>query len=317
MFKPILFCAASAMAIALPQTATAQTDPQSSEETRSMSQADEAHAILEALAEDYRNDPMAISDTFGIKLGDDWWTIAVERAEEAYHPEASPHLTFHRFGPHQVTLTRGAPAEPTWYFEISGIDVLRLISTGQVNAGTAAMQSFGSDQVGVETRSMDGFEMDSAVQSRYYIALSHFFMPGTHGTVEVTRFSRDNSLQTHGVQATALHMLKAVRILHFSIASGEVANDDERLEFSQVPNLFIVTHGQGTLETDQGTIALEPGVSAFVPQYAKHVIRSEGDAPLEGVLILYGDNSDFAFGTSYTTYLEAQADFHGSYPFRQ
>ncbi|MEO1169544.1 MAG: hypothetical protein AAFW97_12620 [Pseudomonadota bacterium] len=312
MMKPFLFCAVSMMAVAQPLPALAQP----AEETRSMSHAEEAHAILEAFAEDYRSDPMAISDTFGIKLGDDWWTIAVERAEEAYHPETSPHLTFHRFGPHQVTLTRGAPAEPTWYFEISGIDVLRLISTGEVNAGTAAMQSFGSDQVGVETRTMDGFEMDSGVQSRYYVALSHFFLRGTHGTTEVTRFSRDNALQTHGIQATALHMLKAVRILHFSIATGEVANDDERLEFSQVPNLFIITHGRGTLETDEGTIALEPGVSAFVPHYAKHVLRSEGDAPLEGVLILYGDNSDFAFGTSFATYLEAQAEFHGSYPFR-
>ncbi|MGP1353762.1 MAG: cupin domain-containing protein [Parasphingopyxis sp.] len=313
MMKPFLFCAVSLMAVAQPLPALAQP----AEETRPMNETDEAHAILEALAEDYRTDPMAISDTFGIKLGEDWWTIAVERTEEAYNPEATPHLTFHRFGPHNVTLTRAAPAEPTWYFEIADIGVLRLIASGDVNAGTAAMQSFGSDQVGVETRTMDGFDMDSGVQSRYYIALSHFFTTGTHGTTEVTRFGRDNALETHGAQATALHMLKAVRILHFSIASGEVANDDERLEFSQVPNLFIVTHGRGTLETDEGIIALEPGMSVFVPHYAKHVVRSEGDVPLEGIVILYGDNSDFAFGTSFPEYLEAQAEFHGSYPFRR
>ena len=282
-----------------------------------MSQADEAHAILEGFAEDYRNDPMAISDTFGIKLGDDWWTIAVERAEQPYHPESSPHLTFHRFGPHQVTLTRGAPAEPTWYFEIASMEVLRLISTGDVNAGTAAMQSFGSDQVGVETRMMDGFNSDSGVESRYYVALSHFFVRGTSGTTEVTRFGRSNSLETHGAQATALHMLKGVRVVHFSIAPDEVANADPRLEFGQVPNLFIVTSGRGALDTDEGSIPLEAGISVFVPHYARHVIRGEGNEPLEGVLLLYGDNSDFAFGTSYPEYLEAQAEFHANYPFRR
>lgn len=314
MFKSILFCAASAMAIALPQTATAQSDVQSSEETLSMSQADEAHAILEAFAEDFRTDPMAINSTFGIKLGEDWWTISTERVQESYTPETADHLTFHRFGPHPVSLSRGAPAEPTWYFEIASIEVLRLIASGQVNAGTAAMQSFGSDQVGVEIREMDGFEMNSGVEGELYLLLSHFF---TTGVPEITRFGRDESLPTHGAAAVALHMMKGFRVMWFSIGPEEVVNEDPRLEFGQVPNLFIVTSGRGQALLGDNEVELEAGMSIFVPQYARHVFRNPYDEPMEGVLILYGDNSDFAFGTSYTEYLEAQNAFNAEYPFRR
>ena len=93
------------------------------------------------------------------------------------------------------------------------MDVLRLIATGKVNAGTAAMQSFGSDQVGVETGQMDGFEMSSGAEAELYHHMSHFF---TTGVPEITYFGPENSLETHGAQMTALHFMKgrAHRLFH-------------------------------------------------------------------------------------------------------
>jgi hypothetical protein len=44
---------------------------------------------------------------------------------------------------------------------------------------------------------------------------------------------------------------------------------------------------------------------------------NDGKEPLEGILVLYGDNSDFAFGTSYPAYLQDLNDFHRQYPFRK
>jgi len=314
MLKPFQLCAVSMLAVAQPLPSVAQTASETSEETSRMSYTEEADEIFERFAADYRIDPMAISGTFGIKLGDDWWAISIARAEEAYTPESSPHLTFHRFGPHDVTLTQGAPADPTWYFEISGMDVLRMIASGDINAGTAAMQSFGSDQVGVEIRSMDGFTMNAGAEGELYLALSHFF---TTGVPEVTRFGRDESLPTHGIGAVALHMMKGFRVMHFNIAPEEVANEDPRLEFGQMPNLFIVTRGRGQALLGDQEIELEEGMSVFVAPYVRHVIRNPYDEPMEGILILYGDNSDFAFGTSYPEYLEAQNAFHAEYPFRE
>lgn len=270
-----------------------------------------AERILQDFVADYRTDPMAIDSRFGIKLGQEWWSIEVKHRESA---AARGRLTDHTFGPHEITLTRGAPVEPTWYFEIASLDVLEKIASGEVNAGTAAMQSFGSDRVGVETRDMDGFKSTSGDEGEMYIALSHFF---TKGKPQITRFGRDNSLMTHGAQATALHMMKGFRIMHFSIGPEEVANDDPRMEFGQMPNLFVVTSGKGTLYSDDGPVEISEGMSIFIPQFVKHRIVNDSDGPLEGILVLYGDNSDFAFGTSYPSYLEDLHAWHRTYNFRR
>jgi len=172
---------------------------------------------------------MAINGTFGIRLDTRWWTISVKRAQESYAP--SERLTFHRFGPHEVIVRCGMPDNPTWYFRIGSKEVLDLIASGKVNAGTAAMQSFGSNQVGVEIESMDGFAMDAGAEGAMYSALSHFW---TKGVPEITRFGRDESLPTHGAAAVSLHTMKGYRIAWFSIGPEEAANDGPRLEEGQV-----------------------------------------------------------------------------------
>jgi mannose-6-phosphate isomerase-like protein (cupin superfamily) len=272
----------------------------------------ELDSIIKAFAEDYARDPMAINGTFGIRLDDYWWTISVVRAQESYAP--NERLTFHRFGPHKVDVRDGIPEKPTWYFRIASKEVLDLIASGKVNAGTAAMQSFGSDRVGVEIEAMDGFDMDAGDEGAMYLALSHFW---TRGVPEITRFGRDESLSTHGAAAVSLHTMKGYRIAWFSIGPEEAANEDPRLEEGQVPNLFIVTSGRGRAILADKEVEIEPGMSVFVPPYTRHVIRNPYDEPLEGILVLFGDNSDFAFGTSYPDYLEDLNEFNGDYPFKR
>lgn len=271
----------------------------------------EAQTILSDFAEDYSGDHMAIDVTFGIKLDDKFWTVSVKRQETA---SARGRLTDHAFGPHAVNVAKGAPKKPTWYFEIADMNVLRLMASGKVNAGTAAMQSFASDEVGVETRDMEGFKSTSGDEADLYLVLSHFF---TKGKPEVTRFGRDTSLETHGALATSLHMMKGFRVAFFSIGPQQAANADPQLSSGQMPNLFIVTSGKGTLLTDGGPMVLEKGMSVFVPQFVKHEMVNSGDEPLEGVLVLYGDNSDFAFGTSYPAFMQDLNQFYREYPFRK
>lgn len=296
-------------ALAAPGAAMAQNNQVERKGTLSSSQIEQADAILRDLVSDYVSDPMAVDTQFGIKLGQQWWTVSVRREETATQ---HGRLVDHAFGPHDVTLRRGMPGQPTWYFDIASLDVLERISHGEINAGTAAMRSFGSDRVGVEASNMEGFTSTSGDEADRYLALSHFF---TKGKPEVTRFGRDNSLMTHGAQATALHMMKGFRVAHFSIGPSNEANADAGLEFGQMPNLFVVTSGKGTLHTDDGPMVMEKGMSIFVAQFVKHHIVNDGDEPLEGVLVLYGDNSDFAFGTSYPSYLEDLREFHRTYRF--
>lgn len=271
-------------------------------------QREEVTAILQDLAADYRHDPMAISSTFGIRIGDDWWTVDVARKEEAY-PAKNKKFTLHRFGPHQVVLRDGQPASPTWYFDIADPAVLKKISNGEINAGTAAMQSFGSDRVGVEVEAMEKFEMTPAATAEMYHAMSHFW---TRGVPEITHFARDKSLPTHGAAAVSLYTMKDKRLAWFSIGPQETANADSRLESGQVPNLFIITGGRGRALLADEEVELKEGMSIFIPPYTRHVISNPYDEPLEGILVLFGDNSDFIHGKSYPASVEELNAFYGS-----
>lgn len=306
-----LILAAAALALPVAATATKQETPVVEQQVAlTDAEAAEAEAILQAFADDYVHDHMALSGIFAIKLGDRFWTVEVERKET---PNARGRLTDHSFGPHKVLLRQGKPDTPTYVYTIASMDVLRLIGDGKVNAGTAAMQSYGSDQVGVETSVIGDFKMNSGAEAHMYQHLSHFF---TTGTPEITTFDTESSLQTHGIQATALHMMKGVRVLHFHMGAGDVANADADLQKGQMPNLFVITEGTGVLFSDNGQTPLKAGMSVFVPQFVKHELRATGEG-MQGIAILYGDNSDFAFGTSYPTYLEDLYRFHAEYEFRK
>ena len=266
--------------------------------------------MLQDFADDYRTDPMAMTADFGIKVGKHWWSVSVKRRQEAY---ANGKLTAHRLGPHDVTLSEGPPATPTWYFDLADHSVLEEIYRGDLNAGTGGMQSFASDKVKVEIREMDGFTDKARGEADMYHALSHFW---TRGIPEITYFGRNQSLPTHGVGAVSLFAMKGNRIAWFSIMKDQAANADPALEAGQVPNLFIVTKGRGKARLADREVDLKEGMSVFIAPYVKHVLWNPYDEPLEGILVLFGDNTDAAFGKSYIDLKEGLHDFYGKFPYR-
>ena len=58
---------------------------------------------------------------------------------------------------------------------------------------------------------------------------------------------------------------------------------------------------------------VEQGMSVFIGPYVKHVIYNPYDTPLEGILVLFGDNIDFARGKSYLDFLEQQHHAYETY----
>lgn len=301
-FRHILLAAIGLMTVT-PAAAGASADTQGPA-------AESVEQMLQAFVDDYRTDPMAMNADFGIKVGDEWWNVSVRRRQEAV-PQGR--LTAHRFGPHEVVLRPGPPAQPTWYYELADRSVLERIYRGEINAGTGAMQSFGSDRVMVETGEMAGYTGGVRGDSERYHAMSHFW---TRGVPEITRFGRTESLPTHGIGAVSLYTMKGNRIAWFSIMKDEAANADPRLEAGQVPNLFIITRGRGRARLAEREMELEEGMSVFVPPYVQHVLWNPYDEPMEGILVLFGDNSDAAFGPSYLDVKEGLHDFYGSFPFR-
>lgn len=107
--------------------------------------------------------------------------------------------------------------------------------------------------------------------------------------------------------------MKDKRIGWFSIGPEQAANNERGLDKGQVPNLLIFTKGKGRAELGDDTIEIKPGMSIFIPPYTKHVIFNPYNEPLEGIVVLFGDNIDYARGKSYMDFLEQQHNFYESY----
>lgn len=266
--------------------------------------------ILQSFVESYRTDHMAHTITFGVLVGDDWWHVKSERKQSDYPVGKKKQYTFHNFSPHEVTLHQGKPNSPTWYFHFANKEVLDNIDQKKWTASTASAKSFGSDIVGLNIRDLEGFKSGIKDDAIAYEVMEHFWKKGQ---AEITYFKRDSSLPTHGADHVGLYTMKDKRIGWFSIGPEQAANTERGLDKGQVPNLFIVTKGKGIAELGDETIELEPGMSVFVPPYVKHVIYNPHNEPLEGIVVLFGDNIDYARGKSYMDFLEQQHNFYESY----
>ena len=270
--------------------------------------------MLQNYVASYQNDHMAQSVSFGIRVGEDWWHVASQRKQSGYLVGKNKQYTFHNFGPHDVTLKMGKPSIPTWYFHFAAKEVLDNIYTKVWTAASASAKSFGTDVVGLNIRDMDGFKSGIGDVAIAYEVMEHFWKKDA---VEITYFNRDGSLPTHGVDHVGLYTMKDKRIGWFSIGPEQAANAEHGLDKGQVPNLFIITKGKGRAELGDEKVELKPGMSVFIGPYVKHVLYNPYDEPLEGIVVLFGDNIDYVKGKSYLDFLEEQHEFYKSYDLGQ
>lgn len=264
--------------------------------------------LLQEFVESYRHDPMALDADFGIRIGKQWWHVQVRRTEHPYAAGREKQYTLHDFGPNDVSLAQGPPPSPTWFFRFDDPEIFRKISSGELAASTAAARSTGADYVAFDLEDMEGFRSTQQHTALGYLTMEHFWKKDP---AEVTRFSRDSSLPSHGAQIVSLYTMKDKRISWFTLGQEEAANADRGLDKGQVPNLIIITKGRGKAQIGEQEIALEPGMSLFVGPYVKHVFYNPYPEPLEGILVLYGDNIDYVTGQSYPSFLEAEYAFYG------
>ena len=266
--------------------------------------------ILQSFVDSYKTDHMAQTVSFGIKVDEDWWHIKSQRNQSGYAVGKKKQYTFHNFGPHKVTLQKGQPSSPTWYFHFANKEVLDNIYKKIWTASTASAKSFGSDVVGLNIRDMDGYKSGIKEDAIAYEVMEHFWKKDA---VEITYFTRDGSLPTHGAEHVGLYTMKDKRIGWFSIGPEQAANTERGLDKGQVPNLFIITEGKGRAELGDKVVELRSGMSVFIPPYVKHVIYNPYKEPLEGIIILFGDNIDYARGKSFMDFLEQQHNFYKNY----
>ncbi len=273
-------------------------------------QSESTQEILQSFVDSYKSDHMAHTVSFGVRVGEDWWHVKSERKQASYAAGKKKQYTFHNFGPHKVTLHMGQPSSPTWYFHFAKREVLDNIHTQKWTASTASAKSFGSDVVGLNIRDMEGHKSGIKEDAIVYEVMEHFWKKDP---VEITYFTRDGSLPTHGVDHVGLYTMKDKRIGWFSIGPEQAANKERGLDKGQVPNLFIITKGRGRAEFGDNQVELKPGMSIFIGPYVKHIIYNPYNKPLEGILVLFGDNIDYAKGKSYQDFLEQQHEFYKNY----
>ena len=227
--------------------------------------------------------------------------------QEGYKVGKSKQYTFHNYGPGEVMLYSGKPEVPTWYFAFADRATLDKINEKVWTATTAAAKSTPADVVALNIEDMEGFQSGQKDVGIAYQVMEHFWKKDA---VEITRFSRDGSLPSHGAEIVGLYTMKDKRISWFSIGPEQAANADRGLDRGQVPNLFIITSGRGKGQLGEEEIELEPGMSVFIGPYVKHVIYNPYDEPLEGILVLFGDNIDYAKGQSYLDFMEKEYQFY-------
>lgn len=267
--------------------------------------------LLEDFVDDYRRDPMALNAYFGIKIGEDsWWTVSVKRREWPQSPKESADSESPR--QHDVSLRSGQPENLTWFFELADANVLERLHEGTLSAGTAYTRSFSSDRTPLNATTMDGYHSDFEDLAQAYHLISHFW---TKGIPEVTYFERAKGLPVHGAAMVSLYNMKDKRITWFSIGPEETVNDDPDLEWGQTPNLFIFTSGRGRAQFGEHKMEVREGMSVFIAPFVKHVISNPYDEPLEGILVLFGDNSAFTKGKSFAEFTEDLYEFYGEYPY--
>jgi mannose-6-phosphate isomerase-like protein (cupin superfamily) len=202
------------------------------------------------------------------------------------------------------------PSSPCWYFQFANRETLDNINNKIWTASTASARSFGTDVVALDILDMEGYNSGIKDAAICYEVMEHFWKKDL---VEITRFSRDGSLPTHGVDHVGLYTMKDKRIGWFSIGPEQAANAERGLDKGQVPNLFIITKGRGKADFGDGEVEIEAGMSIFIGPYVKHVIYNPYDTPMEGIVVLFGDNIDYARGKSYLDFLEQQHEFYESY----
>lgn len=272
--------------------------------------AQSTQSILESFVDSYKTDPMAHTAEFGILVGNEWWHVKSKRIQEAYKVGKNKQYTFHNFGPHEVTLYKGKPKSAKWYFHLDSRETLEKINSGYWTAATASAKSTGADVVPFNTRPMEGYEFGIREDAIAYEIMEHFWKKGT---VEITRFERDGTLPTHGVDHVGLYTMKDKRIGWFTIGQDEAANAERGMDKGQVPNMIIITRGKGKADFGEGEVDIEAGMSIFIGPYVKHVLYNPYEEPMEGIVILYGDNIDFARGLSYMDLLEKQHDLYEAF----
>ena len=235
---------------------------------------EEVEAILERYVADYHHDVMAQNGTFGVRVDGEWWHVTTTGTTAGGTPES-------------VTLHRGEPSEPTYYFW-TDIETLRRLDEGTLNAGTAMAKAFSTDVTPLDADVMEGFTPDEAFLDRLFKNIFHFWV---RGVPEILPFGEAHTRSTHGADAVIFYYQPGLRSGWFSMKKGQHVNEDEAMQTNPFPSMVLVTAGTGMARIGGIEVELRAGQRLFIPPNVTHEFWNPHEKPVEGVLLMFGDGA--------------------------
>ncbi len=231
--------------------------------------------VLEGYGEDYENDvTFKTAVTFGVEIGDDFYTVAAKpKSEQAVA---------------QVTVSKGKPAAPVFYYTFENSDALGMLDQGGFNALTLMGKAFSSDVTPMDIEFQDGFQPPENFVAQLLPLTFHFW---TKGQPEFIKFGTDNTRMVHGTDMGVLYYQPGFRSGWFNILPGHHVNADENSRTNPFPSMFILISGEVTAIIDDKEMMFREGNAMLAPAGVSHQFINNGDAPAFGFLFMFGDGA--------------------------
>jgi len=228
---------------------------------------------LRRFVEDYRSDPMLREATFGIEVDGKMWHVTARPGADS--------------DSEKVELVAGAPPEPTFYFTMDRATLGKL-DRGEMNPGTAMAKAFSTDVTPMDVAEMAGFTAGESFLDDLLKVTFHFWI---RGNPEVIPFGDAYTRFTHGADAVILYYQPGLRSGWLSLKPGQHANEDPRSQTNPFPSMFVVTGGKGVAKIGGREIVVEEGQSLFVPPGVAHEFWNPYEAPMQVVLLMFGEGA--------------------------
>ncbi len=123
------------------------------------------------------------------------------------------------------------------------------------------------------------------MRSGYYF-LSHFFSAETPTRV---RFGAEHTRRIHGGDAAALFYHPGLRSAYYMVRPGQVLNEDGAKD--PMHQCFILISGQGAVTICDKESPARPGEAIYIPPGTVHMLRPEGDEPVEIIWLAWGESA--------------------------
>lgn len=221
-------------------------------------------AILKRFAEDYAKDPMLTPGGFGVRAAGREWRIDA--------------------APGDVRVSEGATAARWRFVFEDAADLIRL-DCHQTHVGALMAKPSTGERTPLDIDfAVAPTPEDRAAAMR--VAM-HFW---TRGQPEIVPFASLSMPDVHGVAGALLYAAPGMKALWFSIAEGQVANGKGE-GVGPYMKLMIVVRGEGFCRIGENEAPLKAGDRLLVPPNVRNEFRNEKRAPMEGVLIVFGDGA--------------------------